>query len=318
MLKRLVILLLLTAVLPLAALQENMRVTMDRADVAAMYAQAKATLEDTSIPNVEVVPILLEQCTRNGYTPAARLLLDVYEGHYKGLEAQPDAACELAVKIAEMPLFDPNDPDCVLLQKEGLFRLALYKERGYGCTADMQEALKYMYQAADKGYGEARVQLARYLIMGKACKPKPELAWNLLKTQAKADPATPHVFFYMGYMCYRGLGHNPNPRKAADFFHLGARMNDADCMNNLAAMYESGIAVKRNAGTALTLYRRAAALGNKQASANMQRLAYKEGRRAGRETGHSAGRRISNALLHVVEALPISEGHKGALRCRLN
>lgn len=318
MLQRMVILLLLTAVLPLAAQQEHIRVTLDRADVEAMYAQAKATLEDTSVPNVESVPRLLEQCTRNGYTPATRLLLDVYEGHFKGLEARPDLACELTTKIVEMPLYDPNDPDCVLLQKEALYRLALYKERGYGCTPDLQEAFQHMFHAAERGYGEARVQLARYLIMGKVCKPMPGVAWDLLKAQAKADPATPHVFFYMGYMCYRGLGHRPNPRKAADFFHLGAKMNDADCMNNLAAMYESGIAVKRNAGTALTLYRRAAALGNKQASANMQRLSFKEGRRAGRETGHSAGRRITNALLHVVQALPISEGHKAALREQLN
>lgn len=318
MLQRMVILLLLTAVLPLAAQQEHMRVTMDRADLEAMYAQAKATLEDPTNPNVAAVPRLLEQCTRNGYVPATRLLLDVYEGQFKGLEAQPESACELATKIAELPLPDPDDPDCIDLQKEALFRMALYKERGYGCTSDFQQAFRYMYRAAEKDYGEARVQLARYLIMGKMCKPQPGLAWELLKSQAKKNPATPHVFFYMGYMCYRGLGHTPNHRKASEFFHMGAKMNDTDCMNNLGAMYERGIAVKRNAGTALSLYRRAAALGNKRASANMQRLAYKEGRRADRDTGHSAGRRITNALLHVVQALPISEGRKAALREQLN
>lgn len=318
MLQRAVILFLLTAVLPLAAQQENMRVMVERADVEAMYAQAKATLEDTSIPNVESVPNMLEQCTHHGYAPAARLLLDVYEGRFKGLEAKPVPACELAEKIAETPLPDPDDPDCIQLQKEALFRLALYKERGYGCTADPQQAFIYMYKAAEKGYGEARVQLARYLMTGKMCKPNPALAWELLKRQANKDPRTPHVFFYMGYICYKGVGHSSNPRKAADFFHLGAKMNDADCMNNLAAMYESGIAVKRDAGTALTLYRKAAALGNKRASANMQRLAFKEGRRADRDTGHSAGRRITNALLHVVQALPISNAHKEALRYHLN
>lgn len=302
----------------MAAQRENVRVTMDRSDAEAMYAQAKATLEDTSIPNVESVPLLLEQCTRSGYTPAARLLLDVYEGQFKGLEARPGPACELAAKIAEMPLADPDDPDCQQLQKEALFRLALYKERGYGCTPDPKKAFEYMYRAFALGYGEARVQLARYLFMGKGFKSDPKTAWSLLKAQAESDPTTPHLFFYMGYMCYKGLGHRPNPRKAADYFHIGAKINDADCMNNLGAMYENGIAVKRDAGTALTLYRRAAALGNKQASANMQRLAFKEGRRAERETGNSAGRRISNALLHVVQALPISEGHKADLRKHLN
>lgn len=318
MLRRIVILLFFATVPPIAAQHENFRVTMDRSDAEAMYAQAKATLEDSSIPNVESVPRLLEQCTRNGYTPAARLLLDVYEGHFKGLEARPDLACELTSKIVDMPLLDPNDPDCVLLQKESLYRLALYKERGYGCTANLQEAFQHMYHAAEKGYGKASVQLARYLIMGKVCKPMPKEAWELLKAQAKADPTTPHVFFYMGYICYRGLGHRPNPRKAADYFYVGAKMNDADCMNNLGAMYERGIAVERNPGVALTLYRRAAALGNKQASANMQRLAFKEGLRADRDARRPAGRRITHALLHVVQALPISEAHKAALRGHLN
>lgn len=316
--KQLLILALLAASYSAVAEHDNLRVIMDKRDVETMYTQAKATLEDTSVPSVSSVPMMLEICTHHGHADAARLLLDVYEGQFKGLEAEPTKAYELAAKLAESSDEETNDADRRQLVAEALYRQALYLERGYGCTADLKAAFNNMYKAAERDYGEARVQLARYLMMGKVCKPVPHLAWDLLKQQAKKDPSTPHVFFYMGYMSYRGLGQRPNPRKAAEIFHLGAKMNDADCLNNLAAMYENGIAVKRNAGTALTLYRRSAALGNRQASANMQRLAFKEGRRANRDTGHSAGRRITNAVLHVVKALPLSEAHKTALRNHLH
>lgn len=297
--------------------QELIRDTLSQWDIEGMYVRAKALLEDRDNSNVESVPVLLDTCFRAGYAPAARLLPDVYEGKFKGLAEKPEQAFETVSNIVAHPLPDPNDEDLKRLHREALFRLALYLEKGYGCTADPVAAFQRMTQAALEGYGPARVELARYLMTGKYTEPQPEQAWSLLYEQAKADPTTPHVFFYMGYMCYKGVGHPSDPRKAARIFLKGAQVNDADCMNNLGAICEKGITMRPNPELALLFYRRAAALGHKQASANLQRLSYKVGTQATRQSEHSSAHRICNALQHIVCALPLADATKESLQHRL-
>ena len=75
-------------------------------DVEGMYVQAKAMLEDRSIQNVDTVPLLLETCTREGHPEASLLLLDVYEGKFKGLDASPAQATRLAQELAGSAALD--------------------------------------------------------------------------------------------------------------------------------------------------------------------------------------------------------------------
>lgn len=290
---------------------------MTAAEIESMYVQAKATLEDKTITNVDNVPIWLETCAREGHAGAARLLMDVHEGKFKGLPANPQLAFSTVTAIADSSQPKHDAPEFQTVRQEALYRLSLYLEKGYGCEANPAEAFHRMSQAADAGMGAARVELARHLMMGKTTRQDPERAWGLLRAQAAADPTTPHVFFYMGYMCYRGVGHKPDPRSAIKLFMMGARMNDADCMNNLGAIFEKGITVKPDASIALLFYRKAAALGNKQASANMQRLAFKEGSRATHISKNTPQQRLNNALQHIVQALPLSDAARKSLRARL-
>ena len=317
MLRFLPVLALLCCLTPAGQAEEPYRSSLTRWDIEGMYVRAKALLEDRDISNVESVPVLLDTCFRAGYAPAARLLPDVYEGKFKGLEEKPEQAFETVSQIVEHPLPDPNDEDLKRLHREALFRLALYLEKGYGCTADPVAAFQRMTQAAVEGYGPARVELARYLMTGRYTEPQPEQAWRLLLEQAKEDPTVPHLFFYMGYMCYKGVGRQPDPRLAARIFLKGAQVNDADCMNNLGAICEKGITMRPNPELALFFYRRAAALGHKQASANLQRLSFKVGTQATRKSENTPAHRISNALQHVVCALPMSDTVKNALLTRL-
>lgn len=311
-------LLLLLLGLPLpAGSREPARPTLSPWDIEGMYVRAKATLEDRSTPNVESVPVLLDTCFRAGYAPAARLLLDVYEGKFKGLAEKPEQAYETVSEITQNPEQYADNEDWQHLRREALFRMALYAEKGYGCTADPAAAVRCMTQAAEEGLGVAKAELARYLMMGQYTEQQPQRAWALLHDQAKKDPFTPHVFYYMGYMCYRGIGHRSDPHKAALIFKKGVQAGDADCMNNLGAMCEKGITMPANADLALALYRMAAAMGHKQASANLQRLSYKEGARATKLSATPPSRRISNALLHIVQALPFSDATKNSMKRRL-
>lgn len=306
MLRSLLFVLTATALLGATAQHDLPRTPLSRADVEGMYAIAKATLEDSTITQVDNVPILLASCVRQGYAPAARLLLDVYEGKFKGLEARPELAATEARTIAEVPVPFPEDPDCAAMQVEAMYRTALYLERGYGCTKNEQEAFLWMSRAAEAGLPAARAEKARLMALGKGTARDLKQAWALLTEIARTAPETPHVFFYLGYISYSS-GTRAGRRRAADIFFKGACHNDADCMNNLGAMFEKGIAVPQDSAKALSLYHKAAALGHRHASANMQRLAYKEGIAAHRQEAAPAAARIRNAVKRVILILPIND-----------
>lgn len=296
-----------------AAPHDLPRVDYTREDVEGMYTMAKATLEDSTITQVDNVPVLLSACVRHGHAPAARLLLDVYEGKFKGLPERPELAATEARTIAEVPVPFPDDPDCAAMKIEAMYRTAIYLERGYGYQKNEQEAYRMMTQAAEAGLPAAKAERARMLALGKGTQKNIGLAWNLLKEVARTAPDTPHVFFYLGYVSFSS-GTRAGRRRAADIFYTGACHNDADCLNNLGAMFEKGLAVPQDTAKALSLYHKAAALGHRQASANMQRLAYKEGIAANRQDEAPAADRIRNAVKRVILTLPVNDQTQERLR----
>lgn len=274
-------------------------------DANGMYAYARTILEDHTIQDVSAVPELLRGCDRAGHIPARLLLLDVYEGRRKGIEADPAKAYELACRMAEAPLA-PNAPQLEQdARLEAMYRRALYLERGFGCTADLKQAYKRMAAAATAGLPKAQVELARFLFKGKGVAPAPQAALYILRHVAYRHPETPNLFFYLGHMFLNGLGlPKPEPEMARQFFEFGAHVKDAQAINYLASMYELGMGVSRNSGKALRLYKQAAALGSKDASANVQRLAYKTD--SAQRPSASWRQRIGRASLRMVEALPIA------------
>lgn len=270
-------------------------------DADGMYAQARTMLEDKTIQNVSAVPTMLEGCDRAGHVAARLLLLDVYEGQRKGIDADPAKAFALACRMAETT---PESPDTREARLEGMYRRALYHERGFGCPVEPDRAYHWMAQAAMQGLSKAQVELARLLMSGKGCQRDAREALAILHYVAHREPRTPNLFFYLGYMFMKGAGMpHPDPVMARNFFELGAKLQDARATNNLAYMYEQGIGVSRNVSKALRLYRQAAALGCKDASANMQRLAYKT--ESEQREVVTWSQRVGRASLRVVQALPV-------------
>jgi TPR repeat protein len=271
-----------------------------------MYTRAAYILDAPNISNVHCVTAMLERCTQWGHPLAANLLLDVYEGRRKGLDAQPEKAAILARHLAEGTLkLDPNHPESIRIQKESMYRYALYCEKGIGRAKSEHDAYEWMLKASNSGYGKARVELARYLITGKGGHKNPKTALKLLKAQAGIDATVPKLFFYMGHIYLSGEGlKKPNYERAFHYFSYGMQFNDADAINNLATMYERGIGTTVNELMALKLYKKAANLGCKQASANMQRLGYMK---AGHEISTPDAVRVDNAAMQVIEALPLPE-----------
>lgn len=203
------------------------------------------------------------------------------------------------------------------MQREACYRLALYLEKGTGCTRNAYEAYESMEKAALLGLLKARVEQSRYLMRGFGHRRDERRAWKLLRHVATIEPKTPHVFYYMGIICYEGLGNRPDFKKAGKIFSLGARYGDANCLNNLAAMYERGLGTPRSEELALLLYRKAATMGSKEASSNMQRLAFKVGQKAEKKEARPAITRIRNATGRVILSLPFSDYTRSRIRAWL-
>ena len=277
-------------------------------DVESLYAHACTMLEDHTIRDVSAVPKMLEECAEVGHVPSRLMLLDVYEGKRKGIAPAPEKAFELARKMSEETSVVGESIEKSAEQaagrSEAMYRLALYYEKGLGCKASPKEAFRIMRKAASTGLPKARVELARYLINGTGHEADYRQARALLRKIAESVPETPNTFFYLGYMYMNGYGmHAPNLRMARSLYELGQRVNDAKAINNLAAMYERGVGAPRDFSKALSLYKRAASLGCKDASANMQRLAYK----ATVRPDDTWRQRIGRAGLRVVYVLPVSK-----------
>lgn len=276
-------------------------------------------LDHESYSDVSGVPDMLRRAwTEHDYAPAAVKLLDVYEGKHKGLNADPKAAFELAKSIAENDELAARDAVHRDLQCLALFRLARYCERGFVGKKQPREAYLCMKKAADLGAARARVELALYQMRGTGCDPAPQEALrNLLLVHGKA-PDTPNLYYYLGFMYAQGLGmKSAQPAEAVRFYRLGAKYNDPNAINNLGALYERGTPqTRRNYKLALKLYRKSASLGNREASANLQRLEFRTRLKGGtHET--SFAQRLNHSLQRFVHALPLDESGKDKIIRRL-
>ena len=79
-----------------------------------------------------------------------------------------------------------------------------------------------------------------------------------------AQSGDPKAQTYVGEIYEKGLGTQPNYRKAANWYQKAANQGYSRAKMSLGSLYERGLGVPRNNATALNLYRDASGLGAKQ------------------------------------------------------
>ena len=295
---------ILSAIMLCAAMAAAEQAVLSEREAESRFVQAREMLEDRTIQDVSEVPAILEECARAGYVPAKLLLLDVYEGKRKGIGAAPEKAYKLACAMSVEELPSHAAPERKAAQLEATYRRAIYLERGVGGAPTAAEAYEWMRKAGMKELYKAQVECARYLISGVGHRRDYKSALTILRMVDKQAADTPNLYFYLGHMYLNGLGmRRPDTAMAKYYFEKGAARRDARAINNLAAIYERGIGIPRDSAMALRLYKRAADLGCKDASANLQRLAFKTDT-AQRPTA-TWSQRIGNAGVRVLRAMPL-------------
>ncbi len=268
-----------------------------------LYEQACTILNDPADKDVARVTTMLESCAKAGHAAASLLLLDVYEGKRKGIAADKRKAADWANRIATLSA-DRT------LAAEARFRLACYEEER-GTRQACKSAFKNMRKAADMGNPRARAELARYLMRGIGTSRNPQAAILVLKWLAKRNPETPNLFFYAGYMYMKGMGiyGGPDYKTALFLYNKGLKWRDPRAINNLGLMYERGLGVAPNPSVALHYYRLAAELGCREASTNMQRMAF----RVKKSSVSTWQQRLARAALRVLNALPLAPALRSSM-----
>ncbi len=272
-----------------------------------LFVLARTLLVDKSVTDVSAVPRLLDDSARAGFIPARLKLLEVWEGKFRGLAAQPDKAYTLADEMAREVLAADAPATAHAAQQQAMLRLARYLENTISTHSSKRQAFHWMHEAARRGYPVARAELARYYLLGIGCQKDPIAALKLLKQLTKDAPETPKIYFYLGYLCHKGLGlSRPYYAHAFKYYNLGMQRNDASATNNLATLYRQGLGTEKNTQLALRYYRLAGALGDKTAATNMQELLRELGEDEEQIEQISYTESLYNALLHLKRYVPLS------------
>ncbi len=286
--------------------QRSLKPQFSREEAKRKYEEAKALLEDPRVKDISKVPETLRQCGEAGHGEACLLLLELYCGKRKGMKADAKKAQAWVEQLK-------NNPQLLGDTKgNALYSFALFEEECAGQESRKMfrdELIRNAYSnmkgaAKEYKFPRAQAEYARYLMFGAGTAKDPQKALEILKDLAKHHPDTPNLFFYAGYMYYKGMGiyGGPNYEMARKLYEKGRRYHDARAINNLARMYEHGIGGPADRSTALALYQLAAALGRPYASSNVQRLSSSNS-----ATSKPWSKRLAHATLRVIDALPLPD-----------
>lgn len=155
----------------------------------------------------------------------------------------------------------------------GFKRMARYYEQGIGVQPNKELHRDYVLKAAETNDPEALVEKARLLIKGEGMEPDPKAALEILtRLEPNQVRPVPGLYFLLGYLHEEGLGTQRDTALAYQFYMKGAEQEDDKAMNNLGSMYEGGNGVAKNLDEAKKWYEQAAALGNEDARANVERV----------------------------------------------
>lgn len=180
--------------------------------------------------------------------------------------AQTPATYEEAVLLYEDKDYNGAREIAEALAKTGDARamamLGLFYQRGFGVTADLNKAVDWYAQAADKNEIDAQYSLAEIYLNGELGQPDTERGrYWLLKAAGQGKPEAQHR---LGLLAASETP--PDWTTAADWFAKAAAQDFVDSQYNLGVLYAEGKGVEENKIKAGQWFAKAAMKGNPDAA----------------------------------------------------
>lgn len=162
---------------------------------------------------------------------------------------------------------------------EAAYYMALYyNERGG--SGDYAQAHAWLRKAIDRGHGEARREVARFLAaIAAGARQQRDYRTAALCYEQGARAGDAEAANRLGILYAEGEGGVQNWQQAAYWYDQAAKGGSMHGMYNLAGCYRNGHGVERSVRTAIQLYEQAAGRGHAEAGPQAAALAYARGER---------------------------------------
>jgi TPR repeat protein len=137
---------------------------------------------------------------------------------------------------------------------------------GAGGSRNLNDGVSWLRKAADQGYGNAEYLLGTLYEQGSGVEHDDRKAVEWFRKAAQQD--SPHAMEKLGRFEDRAL----NRTEALKWYEKAARAGDGQALVDLAQMYRTGLAVKKDEAMAREYFKRAAELGVTDALPEVARM----------------------------------------------
>jgi len=146
-------------------------------------------------------------------------------------------------------------------------------EQGFDVERNFQEAVKWYRKAADQGYLDSQIKLAKIYSKGGhgLDKNMEESAKWYRKAAEQGDAFAQNK---LGMLYGRGRGVTRDYNESMKWFLKAANQDNTVAMGNIGYMYENGLGVEQDYAEAIKWYRKAADMGDIDAKEKLQELGF--------------------------------------------
>ncbi|ATQ73576.1 hypothetical protein CR152_02940 [Massilia violaceinigra] len=160
----------------------------------------------------------------------------------------PDAAFPWMERAAEQ-----QNPD-------GLYGLALYYNKGWGCVANPELSFTTMRTAAEAGNAWAQFDLGLYYMKGYGCQADMAKAVEWISKAAEAGLA--QAQYEMGVLYLNGEGMPQNLGESLAWFMKAGEQNHPDAVFYIGAAFYDGLGVEKDPVKGMEIMRDAVQMGS--------------------------------------------------------
>ncbi len=123
---------------------------------------------------------------------------------------------------------------------EAMYRLSIAYATAQGTERNKEEAMRWLRQSAEQGYGLAQEALGNVLMMGKLAERNPEEGWSWLEKAAAQGRANAQMT--LGMSLLSGRGREPDPVRGRELLEKSIAQGNAMAMSMLGVwlMREGG------------------------------------------------------------------------------
>lgn len=179
---------------------------------------------------------LFWEASRQNYLPAHIQLANYYDSQVNDKKT----AFEHYVKASIL-----GDP-------QSRYIVSIFLNRGWGVEENKKSAFSIMFDLAKEGYDYAQLDLALYYLNGEGCEKNAEKAFEYFTKAAKQGNASAQNDLGLCYLNSEGV--EPNPFLAIFWFEKAVKNGNYEGLYNIGTMFYNGILIQEDKDKAIDFF----------------------------------------------------------------